>query len=168
MGHKVDQTLDIQDLQYFYVLVLPMISKICNIILCHNFMLCQNLYDIQNSQNFRYPDLPVATIFSHKVEFQNGSLRFWSLLNTTFKICNSYNGHFKYILMYCRAKLDLCITQRSLKVHVYTKGRFYRLQKTQILQKKRNLISHSKKQYVLRNKEQLLDDNTTSSYRIQV
>ena len=56
-----------------------------------------------------------ATIIGHKVDLEMALSDFGSLM--TFKICNSYNGHFKYILMYCSAKQNLCITQRSLKVH---------------------------------------------------
>jgi hypothetical protein len=66
--------------------------------------------------------------------------------------------------MYCGAKLNLCIIERSLKVHLkYEKEILLTLENADIIeQKKLNLTQQET--YILRIKEKQLD-NTTSSYR---
>ena len=85
-----------------------------------------NLFDIQNLQSH------VLIIYIRHSKFWHLSILIWKLpqclatkwnskwllmdsstYTKTFKICNSFNGHFKYILMYCSAKPHWCVTGKS-------------------------------------------------------
>ena len=64
---------------------------------------------------FKHPDPEAVTMFSATKWNSKWLLLVMdsSTYTKTFKICNSFNGHFKYILMYCSAKPNWCVTGRS-------------------------------------------------------
>ena len=64
---------------------------------------------------FKHPDPEAVTMFSATKWNSKWLLLVMdsSTYTKTFKICNSFNGHFKYILMYCSAKPHWCVTGRS-------------------------------------------------------